>query len=100
MAQLEVAGSPPERSLSCYSADAAHMAAGTITRKLRGVGASWGKPVDISRSGTAWYRRRNLLIAAAFAIIAAGGAAYWYWPQAPDPARATAPRPAPRSRSA
>src|SRR5205814_7680375 len=25
----------------------------------------------------------------AFAIIAAGGAAYWYWPQATDPARAT-----------
>ena len=47
--------------------------------------------MDISRSGTARYRRRNILIAAAFAIIAAGGAAYWYWLQGSAPAPGARP---------
>ena len=36
--------------------------------------------MDTNRSGTVRYRRRNILIAAGFAIIAGGAAAYWYWP--------------------
>jgi membrane fusion protein, multidrug efflux system len=51
---------------------------------------SEGKPVDINRTATARPRRRNIMIAG-FALLAAGGAAYWYWPQGPDPASAARP---------
>jgi hypothetical protein len=39
--------------------------------------------MDTTRSDTALYRRRNILVAASVAIIAAGVAAFWYWPQGP-----------------
>jgi membrane fusion protein, multidrug efflux system len=51
--------------------------------------------VDTNRSGTVRYRRRNILVAAGFAIIAGAAAAYWYWPPtaAPGPAARPAARP-------
>jgi membrane fusion protein, multidrug efflux system len=51
--------------------------------------------MDTTRSDTALYRRRNILVAASVAIIAAGVAAFWYWPQ--GPASAPAARPAARA---
>ena len=51
--------------------------------------------MDTNRSGTVRYRRRNILIAAGFAIIAGGAAAYWYWPPtaSPGPGARPATRP-------
>jgi len=40
--------------------------------------------VDTNHSDGARPRRRTLLIAAGLAIVAAAGAAYWYWPQATE----------------
>jgi membrane fusion protein, multidrug efflux system len=51
--------------------------------------------VDTNRSGTRPYRRRSLLVASGFAMLAAGTTAYWYWPQGHEPA--PAPRPAARA---
>ena len=63
--------------------------------KNKSVSAPEGTPVETSRSDTARSPRRIALIAACVAILAAGGAVYWYWPQgaAPPPARPAA-RPA------
>src|SRR5262249_37379218 len=54
-------------------------------------GAPRGRHVDTSRSGAIGSRPRTLLSAGAFAIMAAVGAAYWFWPQASEPARAARP---------
>jgi membrane fusion protein, multidrug efflux system len=48
-----------------------------------------------SPSAIAWHRRRIVLIAAGFAILATGGALYWYQGRTPDPAGG--PRPAGRA---
>jgi multidrug efflux system membrane fusion protein len=47
--------------------------------------------IVIAGGTTAPRRRRGLLIAASFAILAAGGAGYWYWAQGPNPAHAARP---------
>jgi membrane fusion protein, multidrug efflux system len=47
--------------------------------------------MDTNRSDTALYRRRNILVAAGVAIVTAGAAVYWYWPQGPVPAPAARP---------
>ena len=47
--------------------------------------------MDTNRSDTALYRRRNILVAAGVTIIAAGAAAFWYWPQGPASAPAARP---------
>jgi membrane fusion protein, multidrug efflux system len=47
--------------------------------------------VDTNRSGTGPYRRRSILVATGFAIIAAGATAYWYWPRGLEPAPAARP---------
>ena len=47
--------------------------------------------MDTFISGTARSRRNILLIVSALAIMAAAGAAYWYWPHASEPTRAARP---------
>jgi membrane fusion protein, multidrug efflux system len=47
--------------------------------------------IVIAGETTAPRRRRGLLIAASLAILAAGGAGYWYWAQGPNPAHAARP---------
>jgi membrane fusion protein, multidrug efflux system len=44
--------------------------------------------VGTSRSDTGWRSRRGVVIAACIAVLALFGAAYWYWTQGPDTARA------------
>src|SRR5205809_1487114 len=47
--------------------------------------------METSRIGPGPHRRRTVLFATCFAILATGGAVYWYWSQAPEPARAGRP---------
>jgi membrane fusion protein, multidrug efflux system len=45
----------------------------------------------IGRGNTSVPRRRVVLIASGLAIVAAGGAAFWFWTQGPGPAHAARP---------
>jgi multidrug efflux system membrane fusion protein len=47
--------------------------------------------IVIAGGTTAPRRRRGVLIVATLAILAAGGAGYWYWAQGPSPAHAARP---------